>query len=139
MILQIRPPGSYFTIQSLPINMTISLCVGKSMLSSLNVMRHLFANNKIPDIFKMWSLVSLFYAFNVTRDDLLNLVQISINKETLSINILCLQANLIFFFHQNRKLMFIWKIATREFAHLGSCHWGSSCPGKILLGTLKTN
>ena len=64
---------------------------------SLNVMRHLFANNKIPDIFKMWSLVSLFYAFNVTRDDLLNLVQISLNKETLSIYILCLQANLIFF------------------------------------------
>ena len=69
--------------------MTISQCVVKSMLSSLNVMRHLFANNKIPDIFKMCSLVSLFYAFNVTRDDLLNLVQISLNKETLSIYILC--------------------------------------------------
>ena len=59
--------------------MTISQCVVKSMLSSLNVMRHLFANNKIPVIFKMWSLVSPFYAFNVTRDDLLNLVQISLN------------------------------------------------------------
>ena len=58
----------------------------------------------------------------------------------LSIYILCLQANLIFFcknyFNKTANECLFGKLPLGNLHIWEVCHWGSSCPEKILLGTL---